>query len=129
MQNPLEQNPLEKEAYGETAAATHQKRAPYLLSTRGLGDTYSEQEHEDAILKEMEAFVLEIGDGFAFVARQKKFPSPASGGRVRELDLLFYHRKLKRLVAIELKVGPFEPERAPTRKGRVMGKWNPICAG
>ncbi len=84
-------------------------RDPYLLSALGLGETYSERELEDAILREMEAFLLEIGDGFAFVARQKKFPSPASGGRVRDLDLLFYHRKLKRLVAIELKVGPFEP--------------------
>ena len=82
---------------------------PYLLSSLGLGDTYSEQELENAIVREMEAFLLEIGDGFAFVARQKRFPSPASGGKVRELDLLFYHRKLKRLVAIELKVGPFEP--------------------
>ena len=85
-------------------------RDPYLLSSLGLGDTYSEQELEDAIVREMEAFLLEIGDGFAFVARQKRFPSPASGGRVRELDLLFYHRKLRRLVAIELKVGPFEPD-------------------
>jgi predicted nuclease of restriction endonuclease-like (RecB) superfamily len=85
-------------------------RDPYLLSALGLGDAYSERELEDAILREMEAFLLEIGDGFAFVARQKEFPSPASGGRVRELDLLFYHRKLRRLVAIELKVGPFEPE-------------------
>lgn len=85
-------------------------RDPYLLSGLGLAPTYSEQELENAIVREMEAFLLEIGDGFAFVARQKKFPSPASGGRVRELDLLFYHRKLRRLVAIELKVGPFEPE-------------------
>jgi predicted nuclease of restriction endonuclease-like (RecB) superfamily len=85
-------------------------RDPYLLSALGLGERYSEQELEEAILREMEAFLLEIGDGFAFVARQKRFPSPASGGRVRELDLLFYHRKLRRLVAIELKIGPFEPE-------------------
>lgn len=85
-------------------------RDPYLLAGLGLTDRYSEQELEDAILREMEAFLLEIGDGFAFVARQKRFPSPASGGRVRELDLLFYHRKLRRLVAIELKIGPFEPE-------------------
>jgi predicted nuclease of restriction endonuclease-like (RecB) superfamily len=85
-------------------------RDPYLLSGLGLGDTYSERELEDAIIREMEAFLLEIGDGFAFIARQKRFPSPASGGKVRELDLLFYHRKLKRLVAIELKVGSFEPE-------------------
>jgi predicted nuclease of restriction endonuclease-like (RecB) superfamily len=85
-------------------------RDPYLLSGLGLGDRYSEQELEDAILREMEAFLLEIGDGFAFVARQKRFPSPASGGRVRELDLLFYHRKLRCLVAFELKIGAFEPE-------------------
>lgn len=85
-------------------------RGPYLLAGLGLGEQYSEQELENAILREMEVFLLEIGDGFAFVARQKRFPSPASGGKVRELDLLFYHRKLRRLVAFELKVGPFEPE-------------------
>ncbi len=85
-------------------------RDPYLLSGLGLGDAFSERDLEDAIVREMEAFLLEIGEGFAFVARQKRFPSPASGGKVRELDLLFYHRKLKRLVAIELKVGAFEPD-------------------
>lgn len=85
-------------------------RDPYLLDALGLGERFSEQELEAAILREMEAFLLEIGDGFAFVARQMRFPSPASGGKVRELDLLFYHRKLHRLVAIELKIGPFEPE-------------------
>jgi predicted nuclease of restriction endonuclease-like (RecB) superfamily len=85
-------------------------RDPYLLPFLGLSDTYSEKDLEDAILREMEAFLLEIGDGFAFVARQKQIPIRSAGGKVRALDLLFYHRKLRRLVAIELKVGPFEPE-------------------
>ena len=56
-------------------------------------------------MREMEAFILELGVGFAFVARQKRM---AIGGKDYYLDLLFYHRKLKRLVAIDLKIGDFE---------------------
>jgi predicted nuclease of restriction endonuclease-like (RecB) superfamily len=82
-------------------------RDPYLLPFLGLADTYSEKDLEDAIIREMEAFLLEIGDGFTFVARQKAIPV---GKKTFWLDLLLYHRKLRRLVAIELKVGPFEPD-------------------
>ena len=82
-------------------------RDPYLLPFLGLADTYSEKDLEEAIIREMEAFLLEIGDGFAFVARQKAIPV---GKKTFRLDLLFYHRKLRRLFAIELKVGPFEPD-------------------
>lgn len=80
-------------------------RDPYLLDFLGLKDTYSEKDLEAAVLRELERFLLELGSGFAFVARQKRMVIDA---RDFYLDLLFYHRKLRRLVAIELKLGPFE---------------------
>ncbi len=80
-------------------------RDPYVLDFLGLKDTYAEKDLEAAILREIEAFILELGVGFAFVARQKRMQID---GRDYYLDLLFYHRKLKRLVAIELKIGDFE---------------------
>ena len=80
-------------------------RDPYLLDFLGLKDTYAESDLEAAILREIETFILEIGVGFCFVARQKRMQID---GRDYYLDLLFYHRKLRRLVAIELKVGDFE---------------------
>jgi predicted nuclease of restriction endonuclease-like (RecB) superfamily len=80
-------------------------RDPYLLGFLGLKDTYAEKDLEAAILREMEAFILELGVGFAFVARQKRM---TIDGKDYYLDLLFYHRKLRRLVAIDLKIGDFE---------------------
>lgn len=80
-------------------------RDPYVLDFLGLKDTYAEKDLEAAILREIEAFILELGVGFAFVGRQKRMQID---GRDYYLDLLFYHRKLKRLVAIELKIGDFE---------------------
>jgi len=80
-------------------------RDPYVLDFLGLKDTYAEKDLEAAILREIEAFILELGVGFAFVARQKRMQID---GRDYYLDLLFYHRKLKRLVAIDLKIGDFE---------------------
>lgn len=80
-------------------------RDPYLLDFLGLKDTYAEKDLEAAILREIEGFILELGVGFAFVDRQKRMQID---GRDYYLDLLFYHRKLKRLVAIELKIGDFE---------------------
>ena len=80
-------------------------RDPYLLDFLGLKDTYVEKDVEAAILREMEAFILELGVGFAFVARQKRMQID---DRDYYLDLLFYHRKLRRLVAIDLKIGDFE---------------------
>jgi len=80
-------------------------RDPYILDFLGLKDTYAEQDLEAAILREIEAFILEIGAGFCFVERQKRMQID---GRDYYLDLLFYHRKLRRLMAIELKVGDFE---------------------
>ena len=78
---------------------------PYLLDFLGLADHYIERDLEDAILRDIEQFLLELGAGFSFVARQKRIQIDDDDFY---LDLLFYNRKLKRLVAIELKVGDFE---------------------
>jgi predicted nuclease of restriction endonuclease-like (RecB) superfamily len=80
-------------------------RDPYLLHFLGLPDAFSETDLELAILRELETFLLELGAGFAFVARQKRM---VIGGKDYHLDLLFYHRVLRRLVAVELKLEPFE---------------------
>jgi len=80
-------------------------RDPYLLDFLGLKGAYSERDLEAAILHEMEAFILELGAGFAFVARQKRI---VIDGKDHYIDLLFYHRHLKRLVAIELKLEEFQ---------------------
>ena len=80
-------------------------RDPYFLDFLGLKDTYAEKDLEAAILREMESFILELGAGFCFVARQKRMQIDDED---YHLDLLFYHRKLRRLVAIELKLRNFE---------------------
>lgn len=80
-------------------------RDPYILDFLGLKDTYAEKDVEAAILREVESFILELGIGFAFLERQKRMQIDSKD---YYLDLLFYHRKLKRLVAIELKLGDFE---------------------
>jgi len=80
-------------------------RDPYILDFLGLKDTYAEKDVEAAILREMEAFILELGVGFCFVARQQRMQVD---DRDYYLDLLFYHRKLRRLIAIDLKLGKFE---------------------
>jgi len=79
-------------------------RDPYFLDFLGLGGVYSEKELEAAILREMERFILELGTDFTFVARQKRL---TIGKEDFYLDLLFFHRGLRRLVAIELKLGRF----------------------
>ena len=80
---------------------------PYFLNFLQLKDTYSESDLETAILQEIESFLLEMGAGFSFIARQFKFTVDGDDFRI---DLLFYHRKLKRLVAIDLKLSKFKPE-------------------
>ena len=87
-------------------------RDPYMLDFLGLPDGYSERDLESAILREMERFLLELGAGFAFVARQKRI---SVGADDFYLDLLFYHRHLRRLVAVELKLEKF----APAHKGQM----------
>lgn len=80
-------------------------RDPYLLDFLNLKDSYSERDLETAILRNMEGFLLELGGGFSFISRQKRM---VIDGDDYYLDLLFYHRKLKRLVAVELKLGKFK---------------------
>jgi len=81
-------------------------RDPYILDFLGLKDTYCEQDLEAAILREIEAVLLELGAGFAFVERQKRI---TLDGDDYYIDLLFFHRKLRRLVVVELKIGDFRP--------------------
>jgi predicted nuclease of restriction endonuclease-like (RecB) superfamily len=78
---------------------------PYLLDFLGLSDTYSEKDLESAILVELQKFITELGMDFAFMARQKRITIDR---RDYYIDLLFYHRRLKCLVVIDLKVGEFQ---------------------
>ena len=82
-------------------------RNSYVLDFLGLNRYYTEKELEDAIARQLEGFILELGQGFAFLERQKRL---TIDGTDYYLDLLFYHRKLKCLVAIDLKLGKFKPE-------------------
>ncbi|MHB8276687.1 MAG: PDDEXK nuclease domain-containing protein [Candidatus Humimicrobiaceae bacterium] len=77
---------------------------PYILEFLGLKDEYSESQLEEALIKHLEYFLLELGTGFTFVARQKRITLEGTHYR---LDLLFYHRVLKCLIAIDLKIGEF----------------------
>jgi predicted nuclease of restriction endonuclease-like (RecB) superfamily len=81
-------------------------RDPYLLDLLGLKGAYSERDLESAILREIEGVMLELGAGFTFVARQKRM---SVGKDDFYLDLLFFHRHLRRLIAVELKLEPFAP--------------------
>ena len=87
-------------------------RDPYVLDFLGLKDTYNEKDLENAIIRELEKFILEMGNDFAFLSRQKRI---TIDGEDFYIDLLFYHRKMKRLVVIELKLEKFKPE----HKGQV----------
>jgi predicted nuclease of restriction endonuclease-like (RecB) superfamily len=91
--------------YGSSNMAKGIFKDPYLLDFLELKDGYLENDLETAILKELELFILELGLGFTFVERQKRM---IIDGDDYYLDLLFYHRKLKRLVAIELKIDKFK---------------------
>jgi predicted nuclease of restriction endonuclease-like (RecB) superfamily len=82
-------------------------RSSYFLDILGLADMYSEKDLEEAILINLQAFIKEMGNDFAFLDRQKRITVDAIDYRI---DLLFFHRGLKRLVAIDLKLGKFKPE-------------------
>jgi predicted nuclease of restriction endonuclease-like (RecB) superfamily len=79
---------------------------PYILDFLGLADTYSERDLESALLRNIERFLLELGTGLAFIERQKRI---SVDGDDYYIDLLFFHRRLRRLVVIELKLGAFRP--------------------
>jgi len=78
---------------------------PYVLDFLGLKDTYSEKDLETSIIAELQRFIIELGSDFAFLARQKRITIDTTDYYI---DLLFYHRRLKCLVAIDLKIGNFE---------------------
>jgi len=80
-------------------------RDPYFLDFLGLNDMYSEKDLETSIIAELQRFIIELGSDFAFMARQKHI---SIDNRDYYIDLLFYHRRLKCLVAIDLKIGEFE---------------------
>jgi predicted nuclease of restriction endonuclease-like (RecB) superfamily len=80
-------------------------RDPYFLDFLDLKDSYSEKDLESAITAELQRFITELGSDFAFMARQKRIPIDS---RDYYLDLLFYHRRLKALIAIDLKLGEFD---------------------
>lgn len=80
---------------------------PYVLDFLGLKDRFLEKDLEDAVLREIEKFLLELGSGFSFVARQKRIQIDSDDFYI---DLLLYNRKLRRLVVIDLKIGDFRPE-------------------
>lgn len=80
-------------------------RDPYFLDFLGLSDMYSEKDLETSIIAELQRFIIELGSDFAFMARQKRI---SIDNRDYYIDLLFYHRRLKCLVAIDLKIGEFE---------------------
>jgi predicted nuclease of restriction endonuclease-like (RecB) superfamily len=101
----LVEQELAKLREGDTLTPDLVFRDPYFLDFLGLKDAYSEKDLESAILGEMEQFILELGAGFTFVARQKRI---VIDGEDFYLDLLFYHRKLRRLVAVELKLERFK---------------------
>jgi predicted nuclease of restriction endonuclease-like (RecB) superfamily len=82
-------------------------RDPYILDFLGLKDRYLEKDLEDAILWELETFLLELGTGFSFIGRQTRIQIDTDDFYI---DLLFYHRGLKRLIAIDLKLGDFKAE-------------------
>jgi predicted nuclease of restriction endonuclease-like (RecB) superfamily len=82
-------------------------KSSYFLDFLSLQNTYSEKNLEDALITHLQQFIQELGNGFAFLERQKCI---MIDGEDYHLDLLFYHRKLKRLVAIDLKLGKFKPQ-------------------
>lgn len=82
-------------------------KSPYFLSFTGLTGMYSEKSLEDNLIVHLEQFLLELGNGFTFVERQKRM---IIDGEDFYLDLLFYHRRLHRLIAIDLKLGKFKAQ-------------------
>lgn len=82
-------------------------KSPYFLDFTGLKGNYSESALEDSLIEHIENFLLELGSGFTFVARQKRM---IIDGEDFKVDLLFYHRKLHRMIAIDLKLGKFKAE-------------------
>ena len=99
------QNDLELLQNEQKLSADLVFRDPYVLDFLGLSDAYSEKDLETSIIAELQRFIIELGSDFAFMARQKRI---TIDNREYYIDLLFYHRRLKCLIAIDLKIGEFE---------------------
>ncbi|MHA7129174.1 PDDEXK nuclease domain-containing protein [Algoriphagus namhaensis] len=112
LRSQIERKAFERKELAQLQLADSEKeiqtsfKDPYFLDFLGLKEGYLEQDLEGAILQELEHFILELGKGFAFVERQKRI---ILDGVDFYIDLLFFHRKLKRLVAVELKLTKFKP--------------------
>lgn len=94
----------EKPKPQDLTTAEEEIKDPYILEFLGLKDEYSESDFEEALINHLEKFLLELGSDFAFIGRQKRLRIGSEWYRV---DLLFFHRKLKCLVVIDLKIGKF----------------------
>jgi len=84
-------------------------KSRYSLEFLGIGEAVKERELEDRLVERLQQFILELGYGFCFIGRQHRL---TTGTKEYFVDLLFYHRFLKALVAFDLKIGSFEPEHA-----------------
>ncbi len=89
---------------GDILTPEEEVKNPYVLEFLGLKDEYSESELEEGLIRHLESFLLELGGDFTFVARQKRL---RVGNEWYRVDLVFYHRRLKCLVMIDLKIGKF----------------------
>jgi predicted nuclease of restriction endonuclease-like (RecB) superfamily len=112
LKNQISRKAYERREIADTRITEQSKipfnvfKDPYLLDVLGLKENFLEADLEKAILAELKTFILEFGKGLAFIEAQKRMTMDGDDFR---LDLLFYHRKLQRLVAIELKLGKFKP--------------------
>ena len=89
---------------GDAVSSDEEIKDPFVLEFLGLKDEYSESDLEDALIRHLESFLIELGGDFAFVARQRRL---RIGDEWYRVDLLFFHRKLRCLVVIDLKLGRF----------------------
>jgi predicted nuclease of restriction endonuclease-like (RecB) superfamily len=89
---------------GDAMTPEEEIKDPYVLEFLGLKDEYSETDLEDGLIRHLESFLLELGGDFTFVARQKRL---RVGNEWYRVDLIFYHRRLRCLVLIDLKIGRF----------------------
>lgn len=95
---------VQKSLPEDSVSLEEEVRDPYLLEFLNLKDEYSESDLEDALVRHLEKFLLELGNGFTFVARQKRI---RIGDEWYRIDLLLFHRRLRCLVLIDLKIGKF----------------------
>ena len=94
----------QRERPEDIALPGEQIKDPFVLEFLDLRDEYSESDLEEALIRHLETFLLELGDDFCFMGRQRRL---RVGGRWYRVDLLFYHRRLRCLVVIDLKIGSF----------------------